>query len=156
MQKDNIDSELKIRALIKEDEWNSIMTKVISTPDKAKVKNQIDKLSDEMKDHLIKACKSSITDSIALSSALHLADIYGIKSLNFAEKLMNLGYKNHEAIRVYDAPRVDYEALALELLNNRKQYMDNIVDLRFQLKLLLMKVHGQIWQRLSIKAYRSN
>lgn len=137
LQKGNIDSELKIRALINEDEWNNIMTMVVNTPDKEKVKNQVKKLSDEMKDHLIKACKSSITDSIALSSALILADAYGAKSLNFAEKLMDLGYKNHESIRKYNAPREDFEALASEILHYRKDYMHYIVDLRFQLKTLV-------------------
>lgn len=134
LQKENLDSELKVRSLITEEEWDKIMTEVVKIPEKNKAKKQIEKLGEQLKSNLIKACETTINDSVKLKYAIKLADEYQSRSLSLAEDLMNLGYKNHESIRKYNTPREDFETLALEVLNHRKSYMNYIIDLRFQLK----------------------
>lgn len=134
LQKESLDSELKVRSLITEEEWNKIMDDVVKTPEKGKVDKQIEKITEQMKEDLIKACQTTITDSLALLDVTNLADEYKVKSLSFARDLMDLGYKDHESIRKYDTPREDFESLALEVLNHRKSYMNYILDLRFLLK----------------------
>ncbi|HEY9113849.1 MAG TPA: hypothetical protein VIN10_04070 [Bacteroidales bacterium] len=133
LQQSQIDSELKIRSDIKEAEWNQIMEKVLATPDKSKAKKQMEKLTEKMHSGMIKACEKSISDPSNLSAAKTLIDNYRAKAELLGESIMDIGYKNQETIRNYNASREQYEDIRAEMLAKRLDFMQTVVDLRFEL-----------------------
>ncbi len=152
LQKKYLDAELNIRSLTQEEEWNKIMEMVLQQPDKEKHASQIKKMIDRMYSNLLNACENNITNVQNLEKALNLVAKYKTNSTDLTEKMVNMGYKQQEEIRMYNAPRANFEALRAEILTSRSEYMANVVDMRFRLKDLTPEAN---WKNIA-KAINQN
>ena len=128
-----LDSELKIRSLIKPNEWDSIMTKVLQTPDKEKTRKHLLKENEKLHDDLLKACEKHIPDAAGKEKARMIVDEYQKKGDTLTEAFLDLGYRYRESIRPYKVTRKDFEPQRTAMLKLRRSYTDYLVTMRFNL-----------------------
>lgn len=136
LQNNYIQSELKMRELITETEWNNIMGALLTEPDKEKDKKQADKMVEQMHRSMLKACEKEISDTNNLDKARLILNEYKAHTEELVNTLLARGYKNRKTIRQYNASKGDFEEFKLELLDQRREYANFIIDMQFQLKKL--------------------
>ncbi len=93
LQNNFLDSEMVIRSLIKPGEWDSIINKVLVTPEKGKTKKQLASENMKLHDRLIRACDRSISDSAGKAKAKKYVDAYIKKGDSVSAAFLNLNYK---------------------------------------------------------------
>ena len=137
LQKSYLDNELEVRSIIEKAEWDNIMEKVMQEPDKDKAKRTFEKMSNQTHDALIKTCNELISDESEREKASKLLEEYKSNINALADKLLSLNYKSQSTIRTYSSPREDFEVVQIDILKRRKEFMNYVVDMRFQLKELV-------------------
>jgi hypothetical protein len=133
LQNEYIESELKIRTLIKPDEWEKIMDKVLQQPDKEKIRKRLIDENSKMHDKLLNVCNKHIPDSGGKIQAKALVDENEKKGESVDDAFLDLSYQNLKAIRPYNVTRQDFEPIRKKMLEVRRNYTNDLVDLRFKL-----------------------
>jgi len=125
--------ELKVRSLIKPNEWDSIMSKAVKQPEGTKVRKSILSQNQKLQDRLIIACNKYITDPAARSKVNVIIGDYEIKGDNLAEAFLQLNFQYLKALRPYKVTRQDFEPIRVKMLVLRRSYTDYLVEMRFKL-----------------------
>ncbi len=133
LQNNFLDSEIVIRSLIKPDEWNNIIDKVLVTPEKEKVKKQLADENKKLQDRLIRACDRSIPDSAGKAEAKKYVNEYTASGDSVAAAFLDLNYKYLTSLRVYTATRSDFEQPRANMIRLRRNYTGSLVNMRFKL-----------------------
>ena len=133
LQNRYLDSELKIRSLIRPNEWDSIMNKVLKQPDNAKARKALFGENEKLHNRLLSACEKNIPDSAGKKKARVLVDEYRAKGDTLANAFLNLSYRYIHAIRPYNVTRKDFEPQRAEMIELRRSYTNYLVDMRFKL-----------------------
>ena len=133
LQESYIDSELVIKSLIKPNEWDSIMKKVLVTPSKDKAKKQITKKNQDLHNRLVNACKKAIANTVDQQKANQYVQEYTAKGDTLASAFLDLNYKYLKSIRPYSATRSDFEQARIQMIQLRRNYTDYLVTMRFNL-----------------------
>ena len=133
LQNSFLDSEMVIRSLIKPDEWDNIMNKVLITPEKDKAKKQLAGENKKLHDRLISACNRSISDTAGRLEARKYVDEYTASGDEVAAAFLDLNYKYFETLRPYTATRSDFEQPRANMITLRKNYTESLVTMRFKL-----------------------
>ena len=133
LQNNFLDSEMAIRSLIKPGEWDSIMNKVLITPEKGKAKKQLAGESKKLHDRLIRACDRSISDSAGKIQSKKYVEEYTMRGDSVSAAFLDLNYKYLEKLRLYTATRSDFEQPRAKMITLRKNYTGSLVDMRFKL-----------------------
>jgi hypothetical protein len=133
LQNNFLDSELVIRSLIKPGEWDSIMNKVLVTPEKGKAKKQLASENKKLHDRLFRACDKSISDSAGKAQAKKYVDEYTRKGDSVSAAFLDLNYKYLGKLRIYTATRSDFEKPRANMITLRKNYTESLVNMRFKL-----------------------
>src|ERR1700740_2866154 len=76
LQGEYITMDMKARSLIKPDEWEKIMSKVLQAPDKEKVRKKLLEETKKMGDKLLKDCAKHIPDQAGKNKAKTIVDAY--------------------------------------------------------------------------------
>ena len=134
LQNNYVDAELKFRSLIKPNEWDSIMNKVMKTPDNAKTRKKLKEENNKLHDRLLSACNKHIPDAAGKAKAKSLVNEYSVKADSLANAYLDLNYKYIKAIRPYKVSRTDFEPYQTQMIGLRKNYSDYLVYMRFKLK----------------------
>jgi hypothetical protein len=133
LQNNFLDSEMVIRSLIKPDEWDSIINKVLKTPEKGKAKKQLASENKKLHDKLISACNRSIPDSAGKVQAKKYVDEYTKRGDSVSAAFLDLNYKYLEKLRLYTAARSEFEQPRANMITLRKNYTESLVNMRFKL-----------------------
>ena len=133
LQESYIDSELVIKSLIKPNEWDSIMSRVLVAPAKDKAKKEVAKQNQSLHERLLKACNKAISNSADQKKAKHYVDEYKTKGDTLAAAFLDLNYKYLANIRPYSATRNDFEQARIKMIQLRRNYTDWLVTMRFRL-----------------------
>ncbi len=133
LQNNFLDSEMVIRSLIKPGEWDSIMNKVLVTPEKGKAKKQLAGENMKLHDRLIRACDKSITDSAGKAEAKKYVEEYTSRGDSVTIAFLDLNYIYLKALRPYNATRGDFEKSRANMIALRKNYTESLVNMRFKL-----------------------
>jgi hypothetical protein len=83
--------------------------------------------------NLNKSVEDNIFDSDSKIKILEIVNKLKIDLDEFIPIAVELSYKNHEAMRDYNAPKEEYESGVKELQKLRNQLNDDYLVLRFQL-----------------------
>ncbi len=133
LQNNFLDSEMVVRSLIRQGEWDSIMNKVLTTPDKDKAKKQLASENKKLHDRLIRACDRSISDSAGKAEAKKYVDEYTMNGDTLSAAFLDLNYKYLKALRRYTATRADFEQPRANMITLRRNYTGSLVNMRFKL-----------------------
>jgi hypothetical protein len=133
LQNGYLDSELKMRSIIRLGEWDSIMNKVLQQPDKEKVRKNILGENKKLHDRLLSACEKRIPDSAGKEKAKRLVDGYEVKGDTLAYAFLNLNYRYIETLRPYNVTRQDFEPMRAEMIELRRNFTDYLIDMRFKM-----------------------
>lgn len=133
LQNSFLDSEMEIRSLIKPGEWDSIMNKVLITPEKDKAKKQLAGENKKLHDRLIRACDKSISDASGRAAAKKYVDEYTAKGDSVSAAFLDLNYKYLKTLRIYTATRGDFEQPRANMITLRRNYTESLVNMRFKL-----------------------
>jgi len=146
LQESYIDSELVIKSLIKPNEWDSIMAKVLMTPTKDKVKKQISKQNQDLYSRLLKASNKAISNAADQQKAKIYLKEYTAKGDTLSAGFLDLNYKYIKDIRPYSATKSDFEQAGIKMIQLRRNYTDYLVVMRFKLIAITPK---DKWQDLA-------
>jgi len=133
IQNSYVESELKIRTFIKQNEWDSIMSRTLKQPDNIKAKKSLAAENKKLYDHLLAAGKKYITDPVNQKKAKMLIDEYQVKVDTVASAFLDLNYRYLKAVRPYHATVSDFAPLRNKMIGLRRSYSDYVVSMRFQL-----------------------
>ncbi len=133
LQNNFLDSEIVIRSLIKPGEWDSIINKVLVTPEKGKAKKQLASENKKMQDRLIRACDRSISDPTGKAEAKKYVNEYTMKGDTVSAAFLDLNYKYLKTLRSYTAKRSDFEQPRANMITLRRNYTESLVTMRFKL-----------------------
>ncbi len=133
LQNNFLDSEMVIRSLIKPGEWDTIMNKVLVTPEKEKAKKQLASENKKLQDRLIRACNRSISDSSGKAEAKKYVNEYTLRGDSVSAAFLDLNYKYLKALRPYTAKRSDFEKPRANMIALRRNYTESLVNMRFKL-----------------------
>ena len=137
LQGEYISMELKARSLIKPDEWEKIMSKVLQAPDKEKVRKKLLEETKKMSDKLLKDCEKHIPDQAGKNKAKAIIDDYEKKGEELDNAYLDLSYQHLNAIRPYKVSRADFEPIRDRMLKVRQNFTENAVNMRFDLLTLV-------------------
>jgi len=126
-------SELKTRSLIHPGEWDSIVSKAIKQPDESKIRKAIISRNEQLQYKLIAACNKYITDSSDKSKTRVIIGEYEIKGDNLTEAFLELNFKYLKALRPYNVSRQDFEPMRTKMIELRRNYTDELVEMRFKI-----------------------
>lgn len=129
----SIDQEIAMKKLTTPEEWTNIMDAVLEKKDKGKVEKKMNQASQIFFKNLNKSVEDNIAESDSKMKILEIVNKLKIDLDEFIPIAVELSYKNHEAMRDYNAPKEAYESSAIELINLRKQLSEDYLELRFQL-----------------------
>ena len=129
----SIDSEMAMKKITKEDEWDNIMNEILESNSKNKTRQKMEKGSQKLYDKVVMACEKNIGDDLIREKVLESVNKFKQKVDGFIPKISELSYKNSESIRDYSAERVDYEEIINEIREMRREIMNAFLDTRFQL-----------------------
>ncbi len=146
LQNSYVDAELKIRSFIRENEWDSIMNKVLKTPDNAKARKILMEENKKLHDKLLDACNKRITDPAGKTKAKALVDEYMVKGDSLASAFLDLNYKYLKAVRPYKVNGEDFKPIRNQMIGLRKNYSSYLVGMRFE---LLAIVPEKEWEGLA-------
>jgi hypothetical protein len=133
LQNNFLDSEMVIRSLIKPGEWDSIINKVLVTPEKGKAKKQLANENKKLHDRLISACNRSISDSAGKAEAKKYVNEYTMRGDSVSASFLDLNYKYFKTLRRYAATRGDFEQPRANMISLRRNYTESLVNMRFKL-----------------------
>jgi hypothetical protein len=133
LQNGYLDSEIKIRSLIRPSEWDSIMNKVLQQPDKEKVRKSMLGEIKKYHDKLLNACKKYIPDAAGQEKVNILVDEYEVRGDTLAVSFLNLNYRYLVLMRPYHVTRQDFEPRRAEMIELRRNFSNYLVDMRFKL-----------------------
>ena len=133
LQSSYVDSELKIRAMIKEEEWQKIIGTVLEKPDNEKAQNSYLKASEKLFGDILKACEENISNATTQKEALRTVNEQKAEVNHFVDEFLNLNYRNLESLRKLNAGRSDFELVTAELNELRRKLLDHLIDMRFKL-----------------------
>lgn len=133
MQNEYIQSELDLRTLIKPDEWEKIMDKVLQQPDNEKIRKRSAEENKKLHDNLLSVCNKHIPDAGGKQQANALVDENEKIGHSVNNAFLDLNYQNLKAIRPYNVTRRDFEPIRQKMLELRRSYTNDLVDLRFKL-----------------------
>jgi hypothetical protein len=133
LQNSFLDSEMVIRSLIKPNEWDSIINKVLTTPEKGKAKKQLSSENKKLHDRLIRACDRSISDPAGRVQAKKYVNEYTMSGDSVSAAFLDLNYKYLKSLRRYTATRSEFEQPRANMITLRKNYTESLVNLRFKL-----------------------
>ena len=145
LQSTYIDNEMKIRSLIKEDEWTKIVGQVLVEPDNKKSLNTYMKTSEKLFGGILNTCEKTMADAGALKEAQRLVKEQKAEVDHFVDEFVNLNYKKLEPLRNLNATRSDFESAATETNELRRKILSHLIDLRFKLAGL---TSAQEWKKL--------
>ncbi len=128
-----LDSEMVIRSLIKPGEWDSIMNKVLVTPEKGKAKKQLASENKKLQDRLLRACDKSISDSAGKVQAKKYVDEYTRRGDSVSAAFLDLNYTYLKTLRPYTAIRSDFEKPRANMIALRRNYTESLLNMRFKL-----------------------
>ena len=133
LQNDYIQSELDLRTVIKPEEWEKIMDKVLRQPENEKIRKRSMAENKKMHDNLISVCNKHIPDASGKQQAKTLV----VENEKIGDSVNNafleLNYQNLKAVRPYNAKRQDFDPIRQKMLKLRWSYTNDLVDLRFKL-----------------------
>ena len=133
LQNQYIQSELDLRTLIKSEEWEKIMDKVLQQPDNEKIRKRSMEENKKMHDKLLSVCNKHIPDSSGKQQAKALVFENEKIGDSVNKAFLDLNYQNLKAVRPYNATRKDFEPIRQKMLKLRRSYTNDLVDLRFKL-----------------------
>ncbi len=133
LQNSFLDSEMVIRTLIKPNEWDSIIKKVLVTPEKGKAQKLLAGENKKLQDRLISACNKSIPDSAGKAQAKKYVNEYTRSGDSVAAAYLNLNYNYLKSLRRYTATRADFEQPRANMITLRRNYTQSLVNMRFKL-----------------------
>ncbi|MDI1355639.1 MAG: hypothetical protein PSX36_12020 [bacterium] len=145
LQSSYIDHELKIRTLIKEEEWEKIVASALDKPDNVKARKSYLKLSEKLFGDVQLACGKTILDSKKSEEAR--GNVLEVKAEvdRFVNEFLDLNYKDLEPLRKLTASRSDFESLWVGTNDLRKKILANLISMRF--KLAAMSTEKE-WKKL--------
>lgn len=129
----SIDRELEIKQIVKQEEWENMMTDILGDIPKNKIRDKMETSSDKFFNKLINACNKNISVDLAKDKAIQSIDGYREKVNAFIPRLAELGYRSLETIRDYNTPENVYREGGKELNQIRKEITDSFLDVRFEL-----------------------
>lgn len=133
LQNTYLDREMKIRELITEGEWDKIMTSVLEQPDKEKARRRVLEKNEKMYAGLAGTCEKTMTNKDTLAKAKEIIDRHRKVTESFIEEFLDLGYRNLEPIRKYNATRADFELIRKQMSDHHRKYLTSVIELRFDL-----------------------
>jgi hypothetical protein len=152
LQSEYVDVEIEIRTYIKPNEWDSIMKKVLVQPDQAKVRKSLLEENQKLASKLQRSCNKYITDPSSKKKATEYVESYKDKGDTLASAFLALNYKYLSAVRPYKVSRADFDPIRAEMIEHRRDYTNNLVDIRFKLKAITPEAN---WKDLA-KELNSN
>ena len=146
LQNKYLDDEIKIRSLIKQNEWDSIMKKVLVQPDQAKLRKNLMEENNKLASKLQTTCNKYIKEPAAQKQAKSYIDDYRATGDSVINAFLDLNYKYISAIRPYKVSRSDFEPMRSNMIEIRRAYTNHLVSMRFELKNI---TPAQEWKALA-------
>src|SRR5258706_4935607 len=134
LQNKYLDDEIKIRSFIKPNEWDSIMKKVLVQPDQAKLRKNLREENNKLAAKLQSTSNKYIKEGSAQKQAKTYIDSYKATGDSVINAFLDLNYKYISAIRPYKVSRADFEPMRANMIKIRRNYTNNLVNMRFKLK----------------------
>lgn len=129
----SIAQEMAMKKITTEEEWSDIMNVVLAQTTKEKARDKMQKTMDKAFGNVIQSCRDHISNPDNQNSAVSSAKKLKEKVDELIPRLADLGYKNIETIRDYNAGKSAYERISNEHHQMRKEIDDHFLDFRFGL-----------------------
>lgn len=145
-QETGIEREIKMKSIIDEVEWDSIVKNIEKNTHKNKVEKSVKKTNTKIFTSLIKKCEINVVDQ---SRRKKIVD--AIKAENklinvFIEDFIRLNYKDIESIRAYSAGYGEYRKMVEIINKGRLEILHETLDLR---ALIIENSTEEEWQKIS-------
>lgn len=134
LQNKYLDDEIKIRSYIHQNEWDSIMKKVLVQADQSKLRKNLTEENNKLAAKLQTTCNKYIKDASSQQQAKTYINSYKATGDSVINAFLDLNYKYISAIRPYNVSRADFEPMRANMIEIRRNYTNQLVDMRFKLK----------------------
>lgn len=129
----SIEQEMTMKKTTTEEEWGDIMNAVLAQTTKEKARDKMQKTMDKAFGNVIQSCNDHISNFDNRNSAVSSVTRLQGKVDELIPRLADLGYKNMETIRDYNAGKAAYEKISDDHHQMRKEIDDLFLDFRFEL-----------------------
>ena len=129
-QETGIEREIKMKSIIEEPEWDSIVKSIDENTGKNKIEKDVKKTNTKIFTPLIKKCEKNIVDQSKRKKIINAITVENEYINKFLDNFISLNYKSMESIRAYNAGYDDYKE-AIEAINTeRLEILHRTLDLR--------------------------
>jgi len=141
-----VNNEMDIRAFINPGEWDSIMNKLLKTPDNEKERKSLSAEIKKLHGKMLATCNKYILAPADKVTAGNLLDDYEKKCDSLVNAFLNLNYRYLQIIRPYYTPRADFLQIRNQMARERQSYSSFLVNMRFK---LLAIIPEKNWESLA-------
>ena len=141
-----IEREIKMKSIINEAEWDSIVKNIDKNTHKNKVEKSIKKTNEKIFTSLIKKCEINVADQSRRKKIVDAITAENNLILVFIEDFIRLNYKDIESIRAYSAGYGEYRKMVEIINKGRLEILHETLDLR---ALIIENSTEEEWQKIS-------
>lgn len=155
-QETGIEREIKMKSIIEEPEWDSIVKSIDKNTGKNKIEKNVKKTNAKIFTPLIKKCEKNIAGQSRRKIVVDAITLENENINKFLDNFISLNYKSMESIRTYEAGYDDYKK-AVEIVNKgRLEILHETLDLR---EIIIENTTEDEWNKISkqmVKLIKNN
>jgi len=155
-QETAIEREIKMKSIIEEPEWDSIVKSIDENTSKNKIGKNVKKTNAKIFTPLIKKCEENIADQSRRKIVVDAITLENENINKFLDDFINLNYKSMESIRTYEAGYDDYKKVVEIVNKGRLEILHETLDLR---EIIIENTTEDEWNKISkqvVKLIKNN
>jgi hypothetical protein len=145
-QETGIEREIKMKSIIEELEWDSIVKSIDENTGKNKAKKNVKKTNAKIFTPLIKKCENIIADQSRRKIIVDAITLENENINKFLDNFISLNYKSLESIRTYEAGYDDYKKAVGIVNKGRLEILHETLDLR---DIIIENTTEDEWNKIS-------